>query len=177
MELTKNPKRLIEIVVEMIDLDMDSQDIELAASSKVTQRNNLPIEQRFDQFQLQWYNDLIDNVCDAIENYAGFNIVSEYQSTDSYSYYIEFEAFNKAGDSLGDFTIKFRISDHIEKHGQKSRNSSVNNQLSKGKKTIFRSILVNGMSHSGIADVLNTVWHVCDELLEGNLDVLDELSR
>lgn len=155
--------RQIEIVIEF---NNQLQDI---ASSKVTPRPNLKEDQQYTDEQLQWYNDLIDTICNIIENYSGFTILNEYQSSKSYSYYIEFEAFTQSGESLGEFTIKFRISDHYSKgrHRYKS--------VATSKATIFRSIVVNNISQDSSIETATFIQHICDELLLGNVAVLDEL--
>lgn len=168
--------RIIDIVVEF-----DVTEQQVAASDRVTPRTNLTQDQQYTDEQLQWYNDLIDTIFDLVENYAGFNIIGAYQSTDIYSYYIEFEAFTESGESLGDFTIRFRISDHIEKAKQRLKNRDSNSALAivqvMRKRKIFRSIKVNEVSQSGMVTTANTVQHICDELLKGNVEVLDELDR
>ena len=150
-----------------------------ASDQHVEYRPNLPAEHQYSDAQLQWYNDLIENVLNLIEDYAGFNIIENYQSSESYSYYIRFEAFTSEGESLGDFNIKFRISDHIEpsKKSNDRETGLTRKQVAKKKLTIFRSILINNKSQKGMFDAIRTLQHICDELLDGNIDVLDELIQ
>jgi len=162
-------KREIEIVIAFNNIE------DLVASNRVSQINQLPENQKYTDEQLNWYNDLIDSIYSVIEDYAGFNIIDSYQSSQSYSYYIEFEAVDKNGQSLGDFTIKFRISDHIEPH-KHHHNTRAKQQAKRNHVTIFRSITVNGVTTNGLIDTVNLVTQICDGLLEGDLNVLDELT-
>lgn len=169
MKITANKKtnREIDIVVEMEPL------YELAATSKISQRN-LPANRKYSEEQLQWYDDLVVNILAAITG-SGFNIIEEYQSSESYSYYITFEAFTSEGESLGNFKIKLRISDHYQK--KSANNKDIQDLVSKGRNIVYRSITVNGITVNGIVRVTQRIWHICDELLAGNIDVLDELGR
>lgn len=167
--------RTINIVIEFADNILSSDE------PRVQHRKNVPEKDRYTQEQLDWYNDLIDNVVYAIAETYQFKISQEYQSNDSYSYYIQFEAFTSEGESLGDFEIKFRISDHVERSKRRLRNRGSNqdtaeNQL-KRSKVLFRSIYVNEVSKVGMMDVMKTIWEVCDGLLAGDLSVIDQLGR
>ena len=166
--------RTINIVVEFENYFSD-----LAATNKVTYKPNLSDEFQYSEDQLQWYNDLIDTIFDLIEDYARFRIVESYQSSESYSYYIEFEAFTREGHSLGNFTIRFRICDHPEKSKRKQNNNngSTQSQIQSRRRKIFRSIKVNEVSQSGIVEAANTVQAICDGLLDGDVSVLDDLGR
>lgn len=171
-------ERTIDIVVEF-------DPVESIESTTVEYRPNMTPDHQYTEDQLQWYNDLIDNVIDLVEDYAGFNIEESYQSSESYSYYIKFEAFTKDGESLGDFRIKIRIADHLEPAKQKaknkhSNNNSASNQIAnKGNKrlTIFRTLKINEVAQSGLVAVIQTMQRICDGLLEGDVSVLDELTR
>lgn len=186
MKLYVHPQsnRTIRIDIEFVEFFHD-----VAASSRVLIQNRdkvLSPEQRFTEEQMMWYTDLINSVLSVLEDFAGFPIIKQWQSTDSYSYYIKFEALDKDGNSLGDFDVEFRIADHPEKSKLKSKNKDSNNapaadriaSAPKGKRpTIFRSLRVNNISQSGMISTVLTVQRVCEELLEGNIDVLDELGR
>lgn len=170
--------RTINIVVEFDPV------LNIAASDRITYRD-LPFGKQYSDEQLQWYNDMIDNVLYLVEEYSGFNVIEAYQSSESYSYYIEFEAFKEDGTSLGNFTIKFRIADHLEPSKNRLRNRNSNQgsteeqikQFGNRRKKIFRSIKINEVSQSGLREVVETIQQICDELLAGNVDVLDDLFR
>lgn len=180
MKIEANTKhRTIDIVVDFVPME------EVSSETHVEYRPNLTPEQQYTEEQLIWYNDLIDNVLNALEDYAGFNIIDDYQSDDSYSYYIEFEAFTSEGQSLGNFTVKIRIADHLEPRKRRALNRPANSRTAEEvaknsankKSKIFRSIKINEVSQSGLVAVMQTIWRVCDELLAGNVSVLDELGR
>ena len=166
--------KVIEIVVEF------PKKVELAAANRVRPRNALPLEQRVTEAQLMWYNDLIDNVFYMIHDYAGFNVTDEYQSTDSYSYYFEFEVPNLDG-VIEVFTVKLRITDHEEQSKKRSKNRNSNDQpaaeVATDRKKIFRSLKVNGISQESTFTTINLIGEICDQLKAGNLAILDELDR
>ena len=179
MKITSSKKhnREIEIVVVMEDTQ------EVNSSVNIEDRPNLPIDKRYSEFQLDWYEDLISSVESAITS-SGFNIIDQYQSSDSYSYYIEFEAFTREGKSLGDFTIKFRISDHDEPSKKKLRNRGSNDesaqeriQKASSRFTIFRVIKIGELTPSGMVQTANIVKEACNHLLDGDVDYLDKLGR
>lgn len=164
---SKRINRTIEIEIEFQDLPQ-----EIAATDKVVKyKDNLSKSQQYTEEQLDWYNDLIESVLHALSS-RDFKITDNYQSSESYSYYIQFQAFTYEGQSLGDFEIKFRISDHGKSKNRKS--SSTVSQIAKGKNLIFKSLKLNGVSKSGMVDLLKSIWYIGDNLLEGNIEVLDE---
>ena len=169
---SKHVNRTIEIVVDMYDF----QNVEADTLNFISDRDNLPADQRYTEEQLQWYDDLIENIVYAIEDYAGYTITQQYQSNLSYSYYIQFKATDSDGNSLGNFEIKIRIADHMEPRKKSGHKSGPTISNMKGR-VAFRSIYVNEVSKKGIVDVMKTIWHILDELLAGNIEVLDELAR
>lgn len=120
--------------------------------------------------QFQAYRDFIKTVVSAIKR-RDFEVRDEYQSSISYSYYIEFvPKFFEGLEPDIIFNVKFRLSDHYEKLSNSVDDKSLNSRSSNSK--IFKSFVVDGVEHQGIVDTLRAITDICNELQVGNYDVL-----
>lgn len=154
----------IGLTVEVIDTEMISATRRIALKS----RSNLKDEWQLTSQQINDLNSFLTTVVGIIES-RGFDVIDDYQSPMSYSYYIQFRPRNQYTDETFRLDVKFRLSDHkLSDAIQVSRNSEADT-----KQVIFRSYVVEGVKQKSITDVIHTINDICNHLAVGDYSILD----
>lgn len=161
--LQRNP--VLEIIC-ILNTDL-IQDEEISADTKIEWRD-LKNDYQLTSDQLIAYNNVINVIVEHIKR-IGFDIVDEYQSDLSYSYYIQFMPITYEGfedKSLG-LDVKFRISDHaLPEKFESIRNSN------KSAGVMFKSFVIAGITHDSIQSAVAHVKKVCEDLKVGDYSEL-----
>lgn len=145
-------RRYIDIVVVCAPLNIP------VAAAKVSHPTSIRKDLQWDNTTLNFFNDFIDDVISLVSQY--FTITKEYQSSSSYSYYVEFEAANIQ------WVIRFRLSDHINK---KSSSANVNDN----RRRLFRSIVVGpDQEFTSFIQALDAIEDMCIGIHDGDVEVI-----
>ena len=164
----KNQNTKIELeIVAVLNINTDYS---VAASKKPTvEYRELADSLQLLKKQLEEYRNFVRSIVSIIKNF-GFDVVDEYQSSKSYSYYVQFtpEPYKGFEDEMLELDVKFRISDHY----QESSSVTEGNPSSKNAGVIFKSFVVEGVNHSDIASAMLDVKHICQDLKIGNYSKL-----
>lgn len=128
------------------------------AAAKVSHPTSVRKDLQWDNTTLNFFNDFIDDVISLVSQY--FTITKEYQSSSSYSYYVEFEVANIQ------WVIRFRLSDHINK---KSSSANVNDN----RRRLFRSIVVGpDQEFTSFIQALDAIEDMCIGIHDGDVEVI-----
>lgn len=182
-------KRLLE--TQHIELEIIAV---LASSSAATitsaqhdvglEYRNLPKEYKLTQTQLSRYKNFVKTMTSIIVN-AGFEIIEEYQSPKSYSYYIKFTPSLYEGILETDveqniprkintdliLDVKIRLSDHyVHEEDEESIGDSVGRSSSRG--VVFDEFVVAGVSTESINDAIKDLHEICKDLKAGDYSKL-----
>lgn len=148
-------------------------------------RDLLKSEWQLTKAELSTYRSFLVSMASIIESY-GFEIVDEYQSDESYSYYIQFTPILDPGvldnaehlipmkpgtDLLLD--VKFRLSNHFEDDEPIAQDSTARS-IASGK--MFKEFVLNGIVHTSINSAIVDLQEICKELRQGNYDRLYDHS-
>jgi len=161
---TQNAPRYL-ICIDVI-LNHYSDDVAAARTvDYLTRRSSIQQEYQITVEQRAAYNDLIYNVMQIILHH-GLQILHEYQSGDSYSYYIAVkpEYYEGLEDILGQpVEVKFRVSDHPMKLTDLQPDSP-----------IIYTVLINKEDCRNVRHLLKKVRDICNDLRVGDYSsVLD----
>lgn len=139
-------------------LPMIEQDIAAHKEIELNYRDLKP-EWQLSKQQMKAYVGFLTTVVSIIES-RGFKIEKEYQSSESYSYYVRFSPINYYGEEYK-LDVKFRLSDHpIKSLGHRSDNG--------GKDVVFDSFDIAGFECETIGQVISQIRTLCDELKSGD---------
>lgn len=143
---------------------------ETVESSKNVEWRELPASYQLSNAQFEAYQNFIRSAVSIIRKF-GFEVVDEYQSNKSYSYYIQFTPEPYAGfeDKMLQLDVKFRLSDHA-KISQAVTSEPI---TTKSSGVIFKSFVVEGVEHSNIAATLLDIKEICLDLKQGDYDRLN----
>jgi len=184
-KLLNKPQQFeLEIVVVMEGIVQS----EIAASEhpiKLEPRNELKVEYQLSPKELAAYRNFLSTVASIIEN-QGFIFVEEYQSTESYSYYIQFTPVLYDGILDNDtdhliprksnsdvvLDVKFRLSNHRLPTGPIAQDSNSRNSAS-GR--IITEFVVGNLTHSTLSATIKDVQEICADLKCGIYDRLLEV--
>ena len=137
---------------------------------------DLPLEYQLTKKELSVYHNWLRSMASIIVSY-GFEIVDEYQSPISYSYYIQFspqaDLTDKSSDSIvlmqkdTDILldVKLRLSNHYQEGGP-SVGDSIERSQSSGK--IFSEFVVEGIKHDDINAAIRDLQEICKDLQRGD---------
>ena len=152
----------IEIVVEY------SSEY-FAASRIIDHPKNIKKRKRISSVNLQILNDVVASVKSRIESSPQFKVTKQTSpgKNKSYSYYIQFDVYDKDGNILVPVGIRFRISNH-PKHG-------IQNEVGSGS-VVIRSFVLKGKHYENSVEIILTVNRICSELEKGNIKILDEYA-
>jgi len=158
----------IEIEIVMV---MEYSDSIAAANRPVIEYRDLSFDHQLTSAQLEDYRNFIRSAVSIIYNF-GFDVVDEYQSNKSYSYYIQFtpQPYKGFEDELLELDVKFRLSDHYQESNNTTDQST--NTLSNASGTIFKSFVVEGVRHTDIAETLLHIKNICKDLKVGDYSKL-----
>lgn len=170
-QFTKVPHTRIELEIIAV-LNDDLFSVAASVSSDKLHWRDLPAEYQLTTQQFETYRNLISSIVSAIRAY-GFDIVDEYQSNLSYSYYIQFTPTPYKGfeDEMLELDVKFRISNYEE---SKKITKNITKTTSTGKPVTFKSIIVSGFEHANIAEALLDIKHICQDLKCGDYSAFIE---
>ena len=136
----------------------------------VSERVALRIEHRqndgYSDEQINEYNEFIANVYNVVVSY-GFDILKEFQSSESVSYYVDFRPKGVDGNPLDVIRIRFRISDHPLKKGKGGDNFGVD--------AIFKSFWFGGEKYENMVALVFGVQKACDAIRVGDWSALQKL--
>lgn len=143
------PTYYIDAILEFDIYEMD------VAAARIEQREGL--KDPFSADELADYCDFIDNVYSAIASF-GFDMLMEYQSTESYAYYIEFKPKDEKGKDIEEVVlVKFRIADHqIKNRGHDNFNQKT--------RRVFRSFVLGGERYDNPISLIQGVEKVCEAI-------------
>ena len=173
-------KNKIEVEIIAICPNLASYDIDLAASKKVNlQYRNLKSEWQLTSEQFEAWKNFINSVVAIITKF-GFGIVDDYQSGESYSYYVQFTPQPYLGfeDEMLELDVKFRLSDHYQdQRKEKSEHTASyidRKAIAKESKNspIFTSFVVEGIKCDDIAATLLRIKNICQDLKVGDYSKL-----
>ena len=153
---SRETSRFIDII---IIFDAADEATNLVAA-RVSHPDHMKLGDRWTDAQLGFYNDFLDSVAGVVYNY--FQDVKEYQSSKSYSYYIEFKAASSS------WTIRLRISDHYLK---RSRMSNKNTSY----RTLFRQIIIGSTAEfTSYPAAIQALDEICFGIKNGDIDVISK---
>jgi len=137
---------------------------------------DLPLEYQLTKKELSVYHNWLRSMASIIASY-GFDIVDEYQSPISYSYYIQFSPQADLTDESPDrvvlmqkdtdilLDVKLRLSNHYQEGGPAIADSIERSQSS-GK--IFSEFVVEGVKHDDINATISDLQEICKDLHHGD---------
>lgn len=172
----------IHLELELIAVLNDSIG-EVVSMPVVAARHDISIEYR--DLPLDWqlsdkvksvYQNWLRSMASIIASY-GFEIVDEYQSPESYSYYIQFSPVADLTDDIPDrvvllqkdsdmlLDVKLRLSNHYLPDGAKVADS-IERSRSTGK--IFSEFVVEGVKYEDINAAIKDLQEICKDLTLGD---------
>lgn len=169
MKILVNPKlnqKALEL--EIIAILKNSDNAVESSKHIELEERKLPLEYQLSDAQKEAYENFVRSVVSIIYNF-GFDVVDEYQSSRSYSYYIQFTPSPYKGfeDEWLELDVKFRLSEHY------SINKSVIEQTTpKTEGVLFKSFVVEGVEYDNIAATLLAVKNICKDLKIGDYSKL-----
>jgi len=168
----------LELIAVLNDALCESVSIPVAAAKHniELEYRDLPIEWQLSDKVRSVYRNWIQSMASIIASY-GFEIVDEYQSSESYSYYIQFSPVADLADDISDrvvllqkdsdvlLDVKLRLSNHYLPAGGKVSNS-IERSRSTGK--IFSEFVVEGVKHEDINMAIKDLQGICKDLTLGD---------
>ena len=154
-----NDKFLLDI---QIILEYDTSEV--AAAQLIRHPNNLKRRKRIQDLKLQILNDVAMSALSSVKSKKHLELVSHRQTSNTYSYYIDFNVLDDEGELLIPVRIRFRISDHKMKGEERDLDAS---------SIVIRSFVLNGKTFDNSVSIISTIANICDELDKGNIFILD----
>ena len=134
----------------------------------VNHPSNIKRRERLDEIKLTILNDVVDS-CISCINSAGFPISKQYQSSKSYTYYIQFQPITESGEKLIPVELMFRISgDH--------KSQSIAEDVASTSTVIIKSITLGQKEYESYPQVILALQDICNELKQGNINVLSKYT-
>ena len=177
-KLVKSIHLELELIAVLNDALCESVYLPVVATKhdiKLEYRD-LPIEWQLSDKVRSVYQNWIKSMASIIASY-GFEIVDEYQSAESYSYYIQFSPIADLTDDIPDrvvllqkdsdmlLDVKLRLSNHYLPDGAKVADS-IERSRSTGK--IFSEFLVEGVKYEDINAAIKDLQEICKDLTLGD---------
>lgn len=151
-------KHSLDIVAVLTDFAQSSEILPIQHPQKIKKKFLASEEQRIA------FEDFIHSILSVLyEN--EFQIIKKHQRTRSNSVYIDFYPVDAQGNRLDLVQIKFRISNPVPA----SRNSFSSNN----KQAMFKTFIVGGKPYPSTISVMNVVSTICEDLKQGNYEILD----
>ena len=153
-----------------------SMPIAAAKHNVKLEYRDLPLEYQLSSKELSTYHNWLRSMTSIIVSY-GFEIVDEYQSDESYSYYVQFTPVADLTDDIPDrvllfqpgtdilLDVKLRLSNHYQEGGPQLADS-VERSTSSGK--IFSEFVVEGIKHEDINSAIKDLQGICKDLTQGD---------
>ena len=182
----KKPIHLELEIIAVVDDALISMPVVAAKHDVSLEYRDLPSEWQLTDSELSTYRSFIISMASIISSY-GFDIVDEYQSEDSYSYYLQFTPMlnpgvldntevpipMKAGTDLL-LDVKIRLSNHYI-NGQPTTTDSVARSISSG--AMFKEFVVEGIKHESINAAIVDLQDICQHLRMGDYSRLSTVSK
>ena len=177
-KLVKSIHLELELIAVLNDALCESVYLTVVATKhdiKLEYRD-LPIEWQLSDKVRSVYQNWIKSMASIIASY-GFEIVDEYQSAESYSYYIQFSPIADLTDDIPDrvvllqkdsdmlLDVKLRLSNHYLPDGAKVADS-IERSRSTGK--IFSEFVVEGVKYEDINAAIKDLQEICKDLTLGD---------
>ena len=128
-------------------------------------RHNMPYEYQLSDKEFEVYKDFIRTAVSIIKK-RDFEVIEEYQSNISYSYYIDFIP-KTYEDTDYKLRVKFRLSNHTTPEIDRDIE-----ELKSSTNRIFKSFIVNDVTCSSVKSTLKEIADICNHLQLGDFDVL-----
>ena len=188
-KLVKNSKEPIHLELEIIAIPTWFDETTIAAAQhniKLEPRNMKEAYQLTDA-QYSLYANFIRTAVSIVVG-AGFDIVDEYQSPDSLSYYVQFtptfydgilendvnsEIPRKAGTDFV-LDVKFRLSDHYVT-GEPRIVDTLGRSKSYG--IAFKEFVIAGVTHESINTAIRDIRDVCQDLKAGDYSRVIQIAH
>lgn len=168
----------LELIAILDESLVDSTQISVVAAKhnvKLEYRD-LPLEWQLSGKVFDTYQNWLCSMASIIASY-GFEIVDEYQSKTTYSYYIQFTPVADLTDDISNRTllfkegtdilldVKLRLSNH-----RSDANKTVSQRISKGYDStrIFSGFVVDGVKHDSINTAIKDLQDICKDLQHGD---------
>lgn len=175
MKLLSNSVRKLklEIICEVEFNNFVYKNIAANNRIKLEYRDLIPEYQLTDD-QFERYANFINSASSIISSF-GFFVEDQYQSDESYSYYIKFKPDTYSGfvyvdenENEIELDVVFRLSDHR----QKLSVSTKQYRFTEGHGSFFRSFIVAGVKKEKILDALTEIKEICKDLKVGDFSRL-----
>ena len=153
---SKKPKYIIDICGYLSE---ESQA--LVASIELKHPKSIKKIYKLTDTELDIWSSVVESVINELD-IRNFEIIKQWQSKGSYSYYVDFYPVSKDGIKLERVQIRFRISDH----GRVGKGS----QEKSSRRPMFRNFTVNDFTCP--ANLKNLVGEICDDLMSGDYSTL-----
>lgn len=171
--------------VKHVELDItvilaSPQQIAATKHDIVLEPRKMKLEYQLTDAQYNAYKNFLRTAASIIAS-AGFEFVDEYQSSKSYSYYIQFtpklyEGVTKtdAGDPIPKkagtdiiLDVKFRLSDHYEtEEDESSIGDTIGRAVTSG--IAFKEFVVAGVTHESVNTALADIRNICEDVKVGD---------
>jgi len=138
----------------------------ISSTTKIHDRTNIKKKFRYTDSELDAYDDFIVNMLNVLETYK-FDIIREYQSKKSYTYYVEFYPTDHFNNRLDKFLLVIRIGDHKMKSSRGSETIKSNNK-------VIKSFWIGSTQYPSTYKIRESLIKICEELQDENYDILDE---
>lgn len=176
----------IELEIIAVLADMHNAEITATQHDVNLEYRDLPKQYRLSPEQLSKYKNFVKTMASIIVN-SGFEIVEEYQSNKSYSYYIKFvpelyegildadEEHSIPRKSNSEFVldVKIRLSDHyVHPEDEEAISDSLGRSRASG--TVFSEFVVADVSTTSINVAIQQLHDICIDLKSGDYSKLFE---
>lgn len=163
--------KVIELEIEAVFNTAMKQEVAANARIELEDRD-MPEEYQLSYNQYVAYKNFVNSVVSVIRNF-GYEMLEQYQSSKSYSYYITFKPDRYYGfeDDI-QLNVIFRLSDHGQQISPKlveeADNDSNPKKELKTEGRVFKEFVVEGVRCENIADALVQVKSICKDLKVGD---------
>ena len=150
--------------IEIVAIMNTTADVN-SSEDILKRKSNMPYEYQLSDKEFEVYKDFIRTAVSIIKK-RDFEVVEEYQSNISYSYYIDFipKTYEDADYKL---RVRFRLSNHTTP--EVSRDVE---DLKPSTDHIFRSFIVNDVTCDSVKSTLKEITDICNHLQLGDFDAL-----
>ena len=172
----------VHVEIEIIAVLNDYFPIAASKNDVKLDARKMKLEYQLTNEQYSAYINFLSTVASIIVN-QGFEVVEQYQSKESYSYYIQFTPTFYDGVLEGDvdrniprinngdvvLDVKFRLSDHYKT--EEDRDGVVDTDSlgrTKSAGVVFKEFVVEGVTHTRIQTVVSQIRTICNDLKSGD---------
>lgn len=158
--------------IKIIDIEiiLEYEYSHVAASDGLLNHpKNIKRRRRISDIKLQILNDVAASAKSRIETSEQFVVTYETPAgkNKDYTYYIQFDVYDKEGNKLIPVGIRFRISNHTMKGEETPIDSNT---------VVIRSFVLKGKNYDNSVAIIQTINMICSELERGNIKILDQYT-